>query len=280
MMNAPHPDPLLKEMNDECTSPWPSPEGEGTPLLLQEKGQGDEVPCWRRGEMAVKVNILIPNVAGIALFCVKFRRLMRLKRIFPVVPVFLLLLFSSAVAAQPWTFVKEKEGIKIYTRKAPGKSLKFFKGVTDIHASKEKVYNLIGNVKNLDWWDKNVKEIRVLYYEKGAKSQYYLVYDSPWPVADRDLCVESIITTDPVTFVRKIRAAPLKNVIPENPKYVRIKDYWQSWTLEPFGKDMVHAELEGYVDPAGSVPDWIYNMVITETPLKIIRGIKQRLETK
>ena len=26
-----------------CISPQPSPEGEGTPLLLQEKGLGDEV---------------------------------------------------------------------------------------------------------------------------------------------------------------------------------------------------------------------------------------------
>ena len=43
-------------------------------------------------------------------------------------------------------------------------------------------------------------------------------------------------------------------------------------------KDLVHVVLEGHVDPAGSVPDWIYNMVITETPLKIIRGIKNRLE--
>jgi hypothetical protein len=67
-------------------------------------------------------------------------------------------------------------------------------------------------------------------------------------------------------------------VIPEREGLVRIKNYWQRWTIEPTGKDMVHVVLEGYVDPAGSVPDWIYNMVITDTPLKIIRGIKQRLE--
>ncbi len=180
--------------------------------------------------------------------------------------------------AQPWNFIKEKDGIKIYTRKEPGSSLKSFKGVTDIRASAEKVFNLIGNVKNLDWWDKNLREIRVLYYEKEKRSQYYLVYDSPWPVTDRDLCVDATISTDPVTGMRTITSGPLLNVVPENPDYVRIKEYWQTWVLTPTGKDMVHCVLEGYVDPAGSVPDWIYNMVITDTPLKIIRGIKQRLE--
>jgi hypothetical protein len=190
------------------------------------------------------------------------------------------LLYSFTAFAQSWNFIKEKDGIKIYTRKEPGSSLKSFKGVADIYASKEKVYNLIGNVKNVEWWDKNVREIRVLHFEKEKHSQYYLVYDSPWPVADRDLCVDATITTDPVTGVRTVTAVPLLNVIPVNPAYVRIKDYRQSWTLTPVGNDMIHAELIGFVDPGGSVPDWIYNMVITETPLKVIRGIKQRVEKK
>ena len=191
-----------------------------------------------------------------------------------------LLVYSASAVAQNWEFIKEKDGIKIYTRKDAGSSVKSFRGVTDIYAPAEKVYNLIGNVKNLDWWDKNVREIKVLYYEKEKRSQYYLVYDAPWPVSDRDLCVDATITTDPVTHVRTVYAVPLPNAVPENPKYVRIKNYWQRWVLEPNDKGIVHAVLEGHVDPGGSVPDWVYNMVITETPLKIMRGIKQRLEKK
>ncbi|MEI6173965.1 MAG: hypothetical protein WCR01_09445 [Bacteroidota bacterium] len=193
--------------------------------------------------------------------------------------LFFLSLSFSAIA-QPWDYIKEKDGIKIFTRKEAGHALKSFRGVADIYASKEKVFNLIGNVKNLDWWDKNLKEIKVLFYEKDKKSEYYLVYDSPWPVTDRDLCSEARITTDSVTGIRKIYSKPLDGVIPEKPGLVRIEEYWQLWTLTPTGKNVVHVELEGYVDPAGSVPDWIYNMVITDTPLKIIRGIKLRLEKK
>jgi len=193
---------------------------------------------------------------------------------------FVLAACSLDLAGQSWNFIKEKDGIRIYTRKEAGSSLKSFKGTADIHAPLEKVYNLIGNVKNLDWWDKNLKEIKVLYYEKDKRSQYYLVYDSPWPVTDRDLCVDATITTDPATGVRIVSAVPLKNVIPLNPAYVRITDYRQRWIIEPAGPGIVHVTLDGYVDPAGNVPDWIYNMVITDTPLKIIRGIKQRLEKK
>jgi hypothetical protein len=197
-----------------------------------------------------------------------------------IIPVLIMIAFPRTIFAQSWDFVKEKDGIKIYTRKVAGSSLKSFKGVTDIHVPIEKVFNLIGNVRNVDWWDKNLKEIKVLYYEKDKKSQYYLVYDSPWPVTDRDLCVDATIRTDPVTGIRTVHSVPLPNVVPENPDYVRIKDYWQNWTIEPAGKNLVHVVLEGYVDPAGAVPDWVYNMVITGTPLKIIGGIKQLLESK
>jgi hypothetical protein len=195
-----------------------------------------------------------------------------------ILPVVMFLMLSSPVVAQSWDFIKEKDGIKIYTRKEAGSSVKSFRGVADIHAPVASAYNLIGNVKNVDWWDKNVREIKILAFEKDKHSQYYLVYDSPWPVADRDLCVDATITTDPVTGVRTVVSVPLPGVVPERPGLVRIKDYRQQWTITPTGKDSFHAVLEGRVNPGGSVPDWVYNMVITDTPLKIFRGIKQRLE--
>ncbi|MCK9422233.1 MAG: START domain-containing protein [Bacteroidales bacterium] len=202
------------------------------------------------------------------------------KILFVFVTIYFQLYAFEDIYAQEWNFIKEKDGIKIYTRKEGNSSLKTFKGVVDLHTELDKVYNLLGNVKNVDWWDKNLKEITVLLYEKDKHIQYYLVYSVPWPLTDRDLCVDAKITTDPVTGIRTIYSVPLLNVIPEKPDRIRITEYWQRWTIQPVTKGTVHVILEGYVDPAGSVPDWLYNMVITETPLKIIRGIKERLESQ
>jgi hypothetical protein len=191
--------------------------------------------------------------------------------------LFFYLIFTSNLYAQSWNFVKERDGIRIYTRKEKNSSLKSFMGVVDIKTTPEKVYTLIGNVKNTSWWDENLREIRVLTYEEDKHIQYYLVYHAPWPVTDRDLCVDARITTDPSTGQRIIYSVPLPDVIPESPDLVRIKKYWQRWTVQPRDNGMVHIILEGFVDPGGSVPSWLYNMVITETPLKIIRGIQSRL---
>ena len=116
------------------------------------------------------------------------------------------------------------------------------------------------DINNTDWWDKKLTTIDVLLHEKGKRTQYYMIYDLPWPVTDRDLCVEVKITTDPVTNVRKINAIALNGLIPERNDMVRIKDYQQMWTITPAGNELTHIVLEGFVDPAGTVPKWISNL--------------------
>jgi hypothetical protein len=191
---------------------------------------------------------------------------------------FLTLINSCSIVAQTWYFVKEKDSIKTYIRKESGRSLRSYKGITDIHAPAEKVFELIENVNNTDWWDKNFSKIKVLHYEKNKSAQYYLVYDLPWPVIDRDLCVDVTVKIDPLTGVSVITANPLTGVIPNRHDMIRIKDYHQTWTIIPVSKELTHVILEGYIDPAGTIPNWISNMLIIDSPIKVISGVKNRLE--
>jgi hypothetical protein len=205
---------------------------------------------------------------------------MRHNRLYFILVFFISQAFSYYVAAQSWDFIKEKDGIKIYTRIEAGKSLKSYKGVADINSPAKKVFALIEDVNNTDWWDKNFNQIKVLLYEKNKRAQYYLVYNLPWPVTNRDLCVDVKVTFDSVTGAGRITATPLPEGSPECQDMIRIKEYRQTWTVEPAGKDMAHVVLEGYIDPAGSIPDWLTNMLIVDSPFKVISGLKQRLEKK
>ena len=193
---------------------------------------------------------------------------------------FFTLMLSCSMAEQSWDFIKEKEGIKIYTRMETGKILKSYRGVTDINAPAEKIFSLMEDIKNTDWWDKKLTEIKVLLYEKNKRAQYYLIYDLPWPVPDRDLCVDVTITTDQVTGERKTNAVALNGVIPEHKGMVRIKDYRQTWTLIPAGQEMTHVVLEGFVDPSGNIPQWIPNIMIIEVPIKAISGLREAMGEK
>lgn len=199
------------------------------------------------------------------------------RKLFLIFYIFIVNIFLlNHAKAQNWTFIKEVDGIKIFTQNEFGSSLKSYRGETDINASMEKVCALLGTAKNLDWWSEDVTNIKILEYKDQKFIQYYFIYDMPWPVTDRDLVVESIIKMDTATGIYTVSSKPLLKKIPVNTELVRINKYRQKWTVQPQGNGKVHVILEGLIDPGGNLPAWVLNMLITEMPLKTIRLLRER----
>ena len=192
--------------------------------------------------------------------------------------IFLLVFTGSSLFSQTWNFVREKDGIRLFLRQGEHNSFKSFRGEVDFKGDFEKASALIGNPLNLDWWGDDVSEIKVLFYEKDKQIRYYLVYKVPWPFTDRDLVADVQLNEDSVTGIRTVFSRPLADVVPQNPKRIRVTDYWQKWTLQPLKNGMIHITLEGFIDPSGSVPAWLYNMVIIDTPLKLLREVQKRVQ--
>jgi hypothetical protein len=187
------------------------------------------------------------------------------------------LLASSCLFAQSWNFVKEKEGIKVFTRIEPNSSLKAFKGETILQAPVDKVSILIMDPKNSDWWKANFAQRELIDYKEDKYVQYYLVYGLPWPLINRDFAAETRMTKDSVTGEQIMISLPMLNKVPTNPDLIRINKYLQKWTLQPLDKQTVHVILEGFIDPGGNLPAWLYNIVIPEAPFKIINSLRDRL---
>ena len=192
---------------------------------------------------------------------------------------FLILMISNPVLnAQDWECAKERDGIKIFTCHDTTSSYKLFKGEIDLQSDIITVRKTIEDVRNFDDWDEDIRIIRVLEDKPREYFRYYVQYDVPWPFTDRDLCVEAEIRKNPVTDELIISARSDPDALPEDPDYVRIKKYWQKWTIMPAGAGKVHLILEGFVDPAGDVPAWLANLAITNSPLNMLRKIRETLE--
>ena len=189
------------------------------------------------------------------------------------------LIAGNNLYAQSWDFIKEKNGIKVYTRKVANSPLKSFKGEVIFKGNAEKIILFIGNARNTDWWDKNISLVKVLAFEENKFIRYYIVYAVPWPISSRDLIVEAIISTDPVTGDRTVISKAVANVIPEKPGLVRIKNYTQKWTVQTLDKGFVRVTLEGFVDPGGYIPSWLYNPFITDTPLNVMLALREKVST-
>ena len=187
------------------------------------------------------------------------------------------LFWANTLFAQSWKFVKEKEGIKVFTRNVPNSSLKSFKGETNFQASVDRVSMMIMDPQYGDWWEKNFIQRTLLDYQKDKYIQYYLVYGLPWPFTNRDFAAETRITKDSVTGEHTMISVSMADRVPVKPDMVRINKYMQKWILQPLDDQTVHVILEGFIDPGGNVPAWIYNIVIPEAPFKIIRSLRDKL---
>jgi hypothetical protein len=195
-------------------------------------------------------------------------------------PVILVLLsFCNLVSAQSWTFIREKDGISIYTSQHEG-SFKSFHGEVEFKGDFEKVSSMIGDPTNLDWWADGVENIEVLFFEKDEQIRYYFEYQVPWPFANRDLVTNVQIDEDPLTGTKTIFSTPFPGLVECKPGLVRVTDYYQKWTLQPLDSGNIHITLEGYIDPAGDVPAWLYNIVVVDIPLKLLKKVRDRAGVK
>jgi len=189
-----------------------------------------------------------------------------------------ILFITNEIHAQQWHLEKDKDGIQVYTRPEPGSNFKAFKGETEVNANLAEIVAIIEDVEQFDDWDEDVKEIRILEQVKGKFLKYYVVYDLPWPVQDRDLCIEAAFSTDRNNGNTLLISGSIPEAVPPQEGIVRITDYWQQWVLEEKENGIIRITVEGFADPAGDIPAWIANMAITDTPLNMLREIRKRFQ--
>lgn len=193
--------------------------------------------------------------------------------------IVLFLVTSSSLTAQPWTFIREKDGIRLFTSQQEGSTFKSFHGEVEFHGDFDKVTALLVDTSQLEWWPDMVKNIRVLFFERDRQIGYYFEYYVPWPFYNRDLVARVQISEDPASGVITIYSTPLSGAVSVHPGLVRVTDYWQRWILEPLENGMVHITLEGYIDPAGDLPAWLYNIVVVDIPERLLQSLRDQAKT-
>lgn len=184
----------------------------------------------------------------------------------------------SVIFSQTWTFVKEKENVKIYTRVVEGSGLKACRGVADINASALEVYTLVEDLNHTEWWDENLHIAKMFFYEKNKRARFYLKYELPYPLVNRDLVADVTVTADFKNNVFKLVSQPVAGVVPVTKNFVRITDYSQVWTIYALSDHVARIEMECLLDPAGVVPDWLINLVMVNSPSSSINNIRKQLE--
>lgn len=201
-------------------------------------------------------------------------------RLFIVLLLSSLFSFSVNAEASVWELEKEEEDInlKIFTREVEGSNLREFKGEMLIKTQLSALVALLMDSKSAPEWMHKCEKFEVIEEVDALTKVVYFINGAPWPVSDRDAVIKSTMSQDPETLVFKTEINVVNNVLAENDDYVRIPRMKGFWLFEPKEEGQVLVTYQVHANPGGSLPDWLANSVVVDTPYNTMSNMAEMLK--
>ena len=183
------------------------------------------------------------------------------------------------VNKKEWQLVKNDttRSIKTYIREGDGKRINF-KVDAMIEGALEAVARVHFDVDNIKHWYWETLDSRLLKKVSSTEYYYYMQYNAPVTMPDRDAILHAVI--EPYSVKKgymqlSIRAVP--DYLPAQANLVRVQEQDMIVKFTPLGKEKVHLEAEGLVDRGGIAPTWAMNFVQRNAPYSTMLGLQRRV---
>jgi hypothetical protein len=185
-----------------------------------------------------------------------------------------LLLPASAFGAD-WELRAEEDGIRVYTRPVPGSPVAAMRAEITILAPVDALLGVLMDAGKLPEWFPNCPTARVLSQQADVQLRY-VVTAAPWPVDSRDAIYRYRVSRDANAGSATIRVDVAPDAHPRQEGYVRVLEAEGRWRLVP-AEDATKVTWEMHLDPGGSLPAWLVNRRLVETPLGALRGLRSQV---
>jgi hypothetical protein len=190
--------------------------------------------------------------------------------------------FSFGVQAETsaWELEEEEKDInlQIFTREVAGSNLKEFKGEMLVKTKLSTIAALLLDGQSAPKWMHQCEKFEVVEQIDALTAVVYFVNGAPWPVSDRDAVVMSVMSQDPETLVLKAEISVVDDLLPEDDDYVRIPHMKGFWLFEPLAEGQVKITYQVHANPGGSLPDWLANSVVVDTPYHTMSNMAEMLK--
>ena len=193
---------------------------------------------------------------------------------------------ADTPSAPKWEMFNEEDGIRMFRREVPGSSIVALRGEAFVEAPITRVASvLIDRKRSPEWIDRLVKT-KVLRQLSETESINWNHIKTPTPLKDRDFVFKSVLTTDPAKKqVLFSYYSVTDTAAPVTDDYVRgsFKSGKFELTMATrANKDGTKTKgtivvAEVLVDPAGSVPTFLVNLVQKSWPYKTMTALRKQV---
>jgi len=190
----------------------------------------------------------------------------------------LLLLPTICIAQDSWELKKNEDGIAVYTRKLDNEKFKEIHVVCEINGNIKQLYGILQNVNHHKDWVYGTMDSHLINRNSADTIYYYSSVHLPWPASDRDLTVQLILKRDNNDKTLHVHAMGINNLLPKKPKLVRVPYSLGLWNVSTLNGNKIKIDYIFSVDPGGSLPAWLVNMMAVRGPFNTFKNLKGLME--
>ncbi len=182
---------------------------------------------------------------------------------------------TSSFAEEAWSLEKDKDGIKVWTRKTPNSSLKEYKAVTVVQSSMDKILSTIKNYKTYEKWMYKVDAGSVKLVKKTSDNDFIvrMTISAPF-IKSRESVTHYVVSAPDAKGVVTISMNAEPNALPANSDYVRISKMNGYFKLVPQPNGKIEITHQAASSPGGSIPDSMANLGVVDAPFTILTKLK------
>lgn len=179
--------------------------------------------------------------------------------------------------AQAWELKKSADSIDVYTRTVNESPIKEFRAVGMVAASSSEILSILKDVASYPKWIEDVAYSETLESTKDSLSFYYQM-NLPWPIKDRDLCLEMKIFREENVTTVKLTSNP--GLVPPNDDFIRMLTVEGQWVITAIDEENSQVQHQFLADPEGSLPAWVVNLFAVDGPHQTMLNLREFVKTR
>ena len=172
---------------------------------------------------------------------------------------------------QSWELKKDQDSIKVYIRDVDDNTKEYL-AETIINSDIDNIFKTITDFDNSYRWMYKLNSSKIL--EKSDTLMYvYFVVDMNWPLKNRDLISDAVITQNENKIRIVMNSYP--DYMPEKEKLIRIKQSRSIWNLEKIDDEYTKVALQSYAVVEG-IPTFIMDLFILDSPMYSMTQLRNK----
>ena len=186
--------------------------------------------------------------------------------------VVLLLCLPLPLVAADWKTRADKNGILVESRPAQDSRYEEFRATVVMTAEPAHVIALLQDNSACGDWLYRCTESRLLESVSTTERYFYQSTGLPFPAKARDAVFHArVLYNSDRTISVNMRAVPDR--LPET-DMVRIREARGTYLLQPLGDGRLRLTWQQFIDPAGALPAWLVNRLLTDIPFKSLDALR------